>query len=81
MKNKIVQLWRDYKYHRLANKAETQLGFHSNHELKDIGITRADISRMAHKNCGWCDKPKGIREMTAGERQASRDREALNNLE
>ena len=81
MKTKIAQLWKDYRYHRLADKAETQLRFHSNAELKDIGITRADISRMAHRNCGWCSKPQGIREMTAGERQASRVREVLNNSE
>lgn len=83
----ITQLWKDYRYHRLADKAEAQLRFHSNAELKDIGITRSDISRMAHSKCGWCSKPQEgddlpvIREMTAGERQASRVREVLNNPE
>jgi len=82
MKNKnIAQLWKDYRYHRLAAKAETQLRLHSNAELKDIGITRADISRMAHSKCSWCHKPQVIREMTAEERQASRVREVLNNSE
>ena len=49
-------LWADYKYHRLAEKAANQLRWHSNSELKDIGITRLDINRIAHEKCGWCSR-------------------------
>jgi len=51
---KIVKFWQDYSYHRRADWAADKLRMHSNHELKDIGITRQDISRMAHDKCPWC---------------------------
>lgn len=51
---KLHNLWKAWRFHRRAEAAADQLRFHTNKELRDIGITRADIKRMAHHKCPWC---------------------------
>ena len=53
---KYMKAWEDYQFHRRANWAADQLRMHTTHELKDIGISKADINRMAHHKCPWCDR-------------------------
>ena len=43
-----------YKFHCRANWAADQLRLHTNAELKDIGLHRVDIMRLAHAKCPWC---------------------------
>jgi uncharacterized protein YjiS (DUF1127 family) len=50
----ILQMWKDYKFHKNANWAADKLRMHSDKDLKDIGITRGDINRAAHHKCPWC---------------------------
>ena len=51
-----LQAWRDYQHHRRANWAADQLRMHTALELKDIGITKHDINRIAHEKCNWCNR-------------------------
>lgn len=52
----FMKLFRDYQWHMKANQAVEVLRLHKDHELRDIGVCRGDIQRMAHRNCPWCDK-------------------------
>ena len=51
---KYIELFKAYQWHLRANKAEEQLKLHRDHELKDIGLHRGDIHRLAHRKCPWC---------------------------
>ena len=52
---KVIKLWNAWRYHQRANWAADKLRMHNDADLKDIGITRNDIQRMAHDKCPWCD--------------------------
>jgi uncharacterized protein YjiS (DUF1127 family) len=54
--NTIRKMWKDYRFHRLANRDSRQLRMHSDLELEDIGISRYNIDHVTHSKCGWCER-------------------------
>ena len=56
MIKELKQLIADYMYHRRANKALETLRLHTDNELKDIGLTRGELYRVAHDKCPFCQR-------------------------